>query len=274
MEQTLRDFFETNFERLRLEGGHSLAPDVKETAFRQVVAYWRRLTEIAQHVTDTEVALSLPQQVSPDGRSFTIEGVVDIVRMGDSTVMYDIKTHDAESVRGELELYGPQLNVYAYIWQELRGMPLDAAAVIATRIPPALETAMVNADDEQTELELELWDPVVPVPIDAGSVRQTIRDFGEAVDSIENGRFAPKSLEQLRRRGGRSGVPFAVEVCRNCDVRFSCEPYRAYALESPGRRDSPFRKYLENLESEEEREFRIASGLDTADDPGTLRESL
>ncbi len=83
IEQLIRDFFYQNFEALRLEAGHSLAPEVKETALSQVLLYWMRLHEVARRVTDTEVALNLPEQVSQRGRKFRIEGVVDMVRGND-----------------------------------------------------------------------------------------------------------------------------------------------------------------------------------------------
>lgn len=39
--------------------------------------YWRKLHEIARRVTDTEVRLALPQQRTPQGHTFSIEGVID-----------------------------------------------------------------------------------------------------------------------------------------------------------------------------------------------------
>ena len=51
--------------------------------------------------------------------------------------MYDVKTHDAEAVRANLTLER-QLNVYAHIWQNLRGQGLDEPAVISTALPEGL----------------------------------------------------------------------------------------------------------------------------------------
>src|SRR5690348_9617353 len=135
VEARIHEFFEENFEALRLAGDRSLAPEVKEAALQQVLLYWRRLKDIALKVTDTEVRLNLPHQVTPQGRMFGIEGIVDIVREQGETVMYDIKTHDADAIRQNLGAYEQQLNVYAYIWQKLRGEALDAMAIIATRFP-------------------------------------------------------------------------------------------------------------------------------------------
>ncbi len=56
--------------------------------------YWKKLRHIAEKVTDTEVRLNLPNQTTPKGRGFCVEGVVDIVREDEKVTMYDIKTHD------------------------------------------------------------------------------------------------------------------------------------------------------------------------------------
>jgi hypothetical protein len=79
------------------------------------------MKQVTENVTDTEVPLVLPNQKAPKGRHYNIEDVVDILRELGRTVMYDIKTQDAEYVRENRDLYEKQLNVYAHIWQELRG---------------------------------------------------------------------------------------------------------------------------------------------------------
>ena len=111
------DALEQNFELLKLESGHSLAADVKATALNQALLYWLKLKDIAIRVTETEVRLNLPGRKTAQGRKFGIEGVVDIVKEADRTVMYDIKTHDADQVRDHIEGYEDQLNIYAFIWQ-------------------------------------------------------------------------------------------------------------------------------------------------------------
>ena len=62
MEQRINEFFEDNFAALKMEGGHSLAPEVKETARQQTLMYSRKLRAVAERITDTEVRLNLPQQ--------------------------------------------------------------------------------------------------------------------------------------------------------------------------------------------------------------------
>ncbi len=163
MEERINEFFEENLAALALESGHSLSPEVRETARQQVIMYWRKLHEIAEGITDTEVRLSLPQQTSPRDRTFAIEGVVDIMREDERVVMYDIKTHDTEAIKANIEDYERQLNVYAHIWQNLRGQRLDETAVICTQLPDALRRAAGERDEQRMEYELGRWDPLIPI---------------------------------------------------------------------------------------------------------------
>ena len=238
-EDKLRELFERNFERLRAENGHSLSPEVREAAWQQVRLYWMRLRHIAESVTDTEVDLNLPNQKTPKGRPFAIQGVVDIVREGDHVTMYDIKTHDLEFVRSHRELYEDQLNVYAHIWQKLRGQRLDETAIIATPPPDAVLDAMRSGDPARAEAACRDWEPVVSIPFDAAKVEKTVDQFAKAVDAIADHRFSPPGMKTLEERN-REGQTFAHRVCRNCDVRFSCDSYRAFAQKH---KDRSWRKY-------------------------------
>jgi hypothetical protein len=226
--------FDQNFERLRLESGHSLAPDVRDAAWQQVRLYWRKLRHIAESVTDTEVKLNLPNQKTPKKRVFCIDGVVDIVREQGTVTMYDLKTHDLEFVQENIDLYRDQLNVYAYIWQSLRGERLDGTAVIATPLPDSVSVAMRSGNPAQIEAALNEWNPVVPITFDAGNVNKTIAEFAKVVDRIEDHEFQPPPLSELTKRDG-TNRPFATRVCINCDMRFSCSSYREYARNNKGR---------------------------------------
>jgi hypothetical protein len=273
IEDRIREFFAENFETLRLEGGHSLAPEVKEAALQQVFLYWRKLKDVAEKVTDTEVKLNLPLQKTPAGRVFGIEGVVDIVRENDRTVMYDIKTHDAQAIgQGSpayehlVEGFQRQLNVYAHVWKELRGERLDEAAVICTAPPIELREALSGGDEKAIARELAKWDPLIPVPFDSQRVEETIHDFGSVVDAIEAGHFGPRPVDVLQSRLPGMRTLFAVSVCRNCDARFSCSSYRKYALGGHGGAERRFREYYNVLATDAENDDLITAGLDTASD--------
>ncbi|MDW8395610.1 MAG: PD-(D/E)XK nuclease family protein [Anaerolineae bacterium] len=266
IEQRLDEFFEQNLAELALEMGHALSPEVRETARQQVRMYWRKLRHIAEQVTDTEVRLILPQQQTPKGRTFAIEGVVDIVRTedesspdGDKVTLYDLKTHDAAVIRAMLDRYEPQLSLYAYIWQTLRGQRLDEAALICTQLPDALHSALRSGDAAAIQRELDRWDPVVPVAFNPDDIAETVRAFGEVVDRIEDGQFAPPNVEKLRERVPGSNRTFAAQVCRYCDARFSCAAHRTYVLGAPNRlRESFFEDYGDDAERAE----RAVAGLD------------
>ncbi|MXV20015.1 PD-(D/E)XK nuclease family protein [Deinococcus xianganensis] len=237
MEAFIRDSFELNYERIRLETGRAVTPNIREAALEQVILYYRRMREVAENVTDTEVKLTLPEQRTPQGRRFTLEGVVDIVREGDHTVMYDVKTHlDADSAHGQLGQYVQQLNLYAHIWQGLRGQPLDETAIIATRPTRELRQALRDGTPATVTSALERWQPCITIPLNAVAVEHTVERFGEIVDQIEGREFRPPPVERLRapiRPGAKQ--PFGTAVCANCDVRFTCNSYRQFRLQTtPG----------------------------------------
>lgn len=255
------DWFDTNYEFLRLESGHALAAAVREDARRQVHLYWRKLRDVALSITDTEVKLNLPFQVSPSGRTFGIEGVVDIVRENDRTVMYDIKTHDAEYVHANKQIYAEQLNVYAHIWEHLRQQSLDETNIIVTTFPLSLRAAFESNDAKRIDQEIAKWEPLIPIGFDHMQVQETIQRFGEIVDRIEDRHFAPPELDYLNTTFPGTNARFGTRVCRNCDARFSCSSYRDYALGSRGKIEERFRTYFNDFGDDAEREDWINAAL-------------
>ena len=163
-----------------------------------------------------------------------------------------------QGARGDRE----QLNVYAHIWQELRGEALDEAAVIATRYPRGVAEAVESGDEERVDALLEGWNPLVPVDFDQRQVEATIAAFGEVVDGIEEGAFEPPPLGKLKEVYGRQ--IFATRTCRQCDARFSCDTYRHYLRETYGPDDRTYRRYLEDVGSDEEREVWRTANMESA----------
>jgi hypothetical protein len=256
------EWFDANYERIKSETGHALSPDIRRTARLQVRAYWKRLSEIAKAVTETEVRLNLPHQKTPGKqRVFCIEGVVDIVRDGGKTAMYDVKTHGEQEVRDNIDSYREQLNVYAHIWRNLHGKHLDQAAIIATQLPDEVRFAMESGDEQATAKALAAWSPLVDIPLDDKGVKETVRKFGEVVDNIADCCFAPPPVSRLREKEGK--MVFATRVCRNCDARHSCSSYREYA-QAPVRRDSiRMREFYDDgagSEQDERRDLLLDTG--------------
>lgn len=273
IETYIRQTFEQNYEELRLEASHALAPNAKQTALTQVLLYWRVLRDIASNVTDTEVRLSLPGQETPKEREFSIEGVVDILRDNDRTIMYDIKTHNADYVRENIESYEQQLNVYAHIWQNLRKQPLDGTAIVATDFPVNVRDALDTGNPDELAHALSTWDPVVPIDFDARKVERTVAEFGKVVDNIEDGRFAPPPLDRLNEMvsGSQYKVRFGTFVCRNCDARFSCKSYREFAWKGTrATAERPLAKYFSDALPDADQESWRSGNLDATAAPSDL----
>jgi hypothetical protein len=261
IEAQIRDIFERNYEIIKLEGGHALTPAVKSAALDQVIFYFRKMRNLAEKVTDTEVKLTLPDQLTPAGRRFTIEGVVDIVREDDEVWMYDIKTHDPDYITGNKQFYEKQLNVYAYIYENLRGNKLDYTAIISTAFPANMKAAVDSGDIKRIEQELPKWNPLIDIPFDQSKVQATIQDFGEVVDKIETNCFEPPPLDVLQSKIEGTNTIFASRICRNCDARYSCEAYREYALQTGTRTQSNFKKYFEDFGSYQEQEEFLTANI-------------
>lgn len=260
IEKAIKDIFEQNYEVLKLEGGHALTADVTQAALTQVLYYYRKMRSIAERVTETEVKLTLPDQTTPDGRRFTIEGVVDIVREDDEVWMYDIKTHDPDYINGNKQYYEKQLNVYAHIYENLRGNKLDHTAIISTAFPANMKAAIASGDATRIEHELPKWNSLIQIPFDQSKVQATIQDFAAVIDKIETNCFEPPAVSVLQAKIEGTNTLFATRVCRNCDARYSCEAYREYALIIGTRTQSNFKKYFEDLSNDlEQEEFLTAN---------------
>jgi len=287
VEDFIRKAFYSNYELLKLESGSiALTPDTRDVALNQVLLYWRKLRDIAERITDTEVPIHLPNQISPQGIKYNIEGVVDVIREGDSTILYDIKTHDPDYVRDHSHQYAMQLNLYAYVWQKLRGEPLTSIAVIATAYTDEMQKLMRNgklvselSDDELRDLETAIhnWQPLVELDYSEIQVQDTIRQFGEVVDKIEQGAFEPPSLEILEGKWRDTGSTFARRVCRNCDARFSCGAYHEYAINnmaSSSHMKQFVNMFFSDLGEPSEQEGWVASNLNATPEDAYLNALL
>jgi hypothetical protein len=259
--EKIKEYFEDNYEVMRLEGGHSITEDIKEIALTQVLLYFEKMKDVATRVTHTEVKLTLPEQKTPKGRNFTIEGVVDIVRDDEETWMYDIKTHDPEYIISNKPLYEKQLNVYAHIWQELRKEELDSTAVISTAFPQALKQAYLLNDVYRIKLEMAKWQPLIPIRFKQENVKDTVLDFACTVDEIEDKRFFPMEVSILESKMEGTSALFATRVCRNCDARFSCSSYREYAVGKGKGEKGNFKKYFEDFGSDTDQEEWVNANL-------------
>ncbi|PFF01368.1 hypothetical protein CN325_03750 [Bacillus thuringiensis] len=231
MESQLREWFDDNYEELRLVGGHALNAHVKEVALQHVLQYWRKMKHIANEVTETELTLMLPRQKTPSGREFSIRGNVDLLRTENKFYMYDVKTESPDDIKSSMKRYEGQLNLYAKIYYDLYGDPMAKAAIIATGQSPALRKAWISGDEEKINEELDKWNPFIEISVDKDSTTDIVNEFGDTVDKIESQQFSPPPLEDLKKKKRRNKT-FAQYVCDNCDGRFSCPSFKGYIIEN------------------------------------------
>ena len=262
VEKRIAQMFEENYQMFLLEGGHALANYTKQRALEQVIAYYRRLRHIAENVSETEVKLSLPNETTPNGNKFNIEGRVDIVQEGSETWMYDLKTHDADFIRSHADNYRSQLNVYAHVWQNLRNNNLDHTAIISTALPEKVRTAIKFGGENSQELAFRDWNPVIEIDCSPENIEGTIADFAKIVDEIEDRHFSAPDVQELRKKVEGTKVQFASYICQNCDARYSCASYREYARQSGAKGNAELRRYLEDSGNAAGNDERVMANLE------------
>ncbi|WP_440993960.1 PD-(D/E)XK nuclease family protein [Cysteiniphilum litorale] len=262
IEKKIRTLLAHNYTHLQKEGGHSLSPYMLAQAYKQVLFYYKKMYQFMAQITEVEVKLTLPGQVTPEGRKFTIEGVVDIVKEHGETWIYDLKTHDKEYIVANPEQYRGQINVYAHIWQGLRHNELDHAGIISTALPRELNLAIKKQNlteeslhyadnNDKVQQALANWQPIVSIEFNKDLLKQTINAFAEVVDKIENKEFSAPDPSVLNQEI-QPKKKFATAVCRNCDLRFSCDAYMAYMTDGTRNKEHFFEKYFKDVAIDEE----------------------
>ncbi|HUW42363.1 MAG TPA: PD-(D/E)XK nuclease family protein [Rectinemataceae bacterium] len=267
MEVFIAEAFEDELDRAEEETGVRANAFARREAFRQILLYWRKHKATAESVRETEVRLVLPNRSSPKGRRFNLEGVVDIIATSSGTMMYDLKTHEPEYVRAHPDDYAAQLDVYATIYEELKGRRIDGTGIISTSLPTRLKDAMNAGDSAAIARELSSWEPLIPLPFSRESRDATIADFGRVVDCIEDGDFSPPPPDRLDEAYAGRGRSFGEKVCQNCDVRFSCSSYRTWRLDGKRVKKDNVLEYFRLAENhEEDEEYRYAAEAHSEDD--------
>ena len=135
-----------------------------------------------------------------------------------------------------------------------------------------VKDAWESGDEMRLEDELQRWNPLVEVPFNIEHIEETIRDFGKTVDAIEDGLFFAPSQDKLQSRVPGTKTIFAVNVCRNCDARFSCRSYRTYALGSPRAVEHNFEVYFDETGTDREHDDWVIAALDVTPVSSTLGE--
>lgn len=264
--QEVLQFFVDTYESIQAENGYGLGPDALADAQRQVLLYWLKLREeVAKRVTETEVPLTLMNQKTPKGSKYSIHGVVDVVEDRDQVTLYDIKSHDFESIHEDRDRYAPQLEVYAHIWTQLRGKAVHQTCIIAT--DPPKKVKRIASVERMTPTEQQAfadWQPVVTIDFNQNRMQETIAHFGEIIDLIEARQFAPPTVARLQQMWQDRGINM---ICAKCDARFSCDAYRSFTRAQQGGTSAHLMSlYLDSGLDQSERDEELDRASENADD--------
>ncbi|MCC7013392.1 MAG: ATP-dependent helicase [Planctomycetes bacterium] len=182
----IRELFDRTFQFLCLSDVRPIDETAKESAFRQVINYFRQNRDEMRRVIQTEVDVSLEK----DG--YILTGTVDLLLGGDGKLeLLDFKTSprpkDSPALLAACE---QQLCTYAHILERRHGKRVDRLLLYWTA-------------------EARKEDALMVLPYDPRRVEEAGRHFDETVRRIEAWEFAVTT-------------PPEAAICKECDLRSMC----------------------------------------------------
>lgn len=181
-QENITYWFETNYETLSKTEHTYLAKAQLDAALNQVLRYVDRQHGDWSVIKEAEVDVSL---VKPD---YIIEGKIDLIKgEGDTVEIVDFKSEkkpDMEKMRGRLEQYRRQLNIYAYLVEQRTGHKVSKMHLYYTGEEDGV--------------------PTITFPY----TKSAIEAFDDTVHKIMKKDFHTCSNDE--------------KVCKNCDFRYYC----------------------------------------------------
>ena len=197
-ETRVRELFDRTFRFLCLSDVRPIGEAAKESAFRQVLNYFRQNQDEMRRVIQTEVDVSIEK----DG--YILAGKVDLLLGGDGRLeLLDFKTSPRPTESPHLlEAYERQLCTYAHILERRHGKRVDRLLLYWTS-EPRKEDALMSLPHDPTKVEA------------AG------RHFDSVVARIEHREFTVKR-------------PPERTICKECDLRHLCHAEGIITREAKG----------------------------------------
>ncbi len=185
-EARIRELFERTFRFLALSDVRPVGERAKESAFAQVMNYFRQNRDEMRRVVQTEVDVSLEKD------RYILTGKVDLLLGGDGKLeLLDFKTSPRPKDSPELMVsYERQLCTYAYILERRHGRRVDRLLLYWTSEPRKDDALMV-------------------LPYDPRRVEEAGRYFDSVVKCIQARDFDVKR-------------PPEAAICKECDLRMLC----------------------------------------------------
>lgn len=186
IQENITYWFETNYETLSKTEHTYLAKAQLDAALNQVLRYVDRQHGDWSVIKEAEVDVSL---VKPD---YIIEGKIDLIKgEGDTVEIVDFKSEkkpDMEKMRGRLEQYRRQLNIYAYLVEQRTGHKVSKMHLYYTGEEDGV--------------------PTITFPYTKSAIEGTMEAFDDTVHKIMKKDFHTCSNDE--------------KVCKNCDFRYYC----------------------------------------------------
>lgn len=197
-EVRIQELFERTFRFLALSDVRPVGEAAKESAFAQVMNYFRQNRDEMRRVIQTEVDVSLEK----DG--YILTGKVDLLLGGDGKLeLLDFKTSPRPKESPELIVaYERQLCTYAYILERRHGRRADRLLLYWTSEP-------------------RKEDALMALPYDPKRVEEAGRHFDSVVKCIQAKDFGVKK-------------PPEAAICKECDLRMLCHVEGIISREARG----------------------------------------
>ena len=185
-EPRIRELFERTFRFLCLSDVRPIGDRAKESAFTQVVNYFRQNREEMHRIIETEVDVSLEKD------DYILAGKVDLLLGGDGKLeLLDFKTSPRPRHSPALiAAYERQLCTYAHILERRHGRHVDRLLLYWTS-------------------EARKEDALMALPYRPERVDEAGRHFDATVGRIRAGEFSVTT-------------PPEAAICRECDLRTLC----------------------------------------------------
>ncbi|MBI4728585.1 MAG: ATP-dependent helicase [Acidobacteria bacterium] len=185
-EGRIREFFERTFRFLSLSDVRPIGDAAKESAFAQVMNYFRQNRGEMWRVIQTEVDVSLEKN------GYILAGKVDLLLGGDGKLeLLDFKTSPRPKDSPELiAAYERQLCTYAHILERRHDRHADRLLLYWTAEP-------------------RKEDALMALSYDPGRVEEAGRHFDETVRCIQAREFAVTT-------------PPEAAICKECDLKMLC----------------------------------------------------
>lgn len=184
-EAYVRELFERTFRFLSISDVRPIGPAAKESAFAQVMNYFRQNRDEMKRVIQTEVDVSLEKE------GYILAGKVDLLMGGDGKLeLLDFKTSERSTDAALLAAYEDQLLTYAHILDQRHGKRPERLLLYWTAEP-------------------DKRDALMEFPYRQDKVVDAARRFDAVIQKIQGGDFRVVKVPERK-------------VCKECDLRHYC----------------------------------------------------